>query len=172
MLRVNVGLSRKLSKDYNSTGYSINLDGEITAAVADAEAVVEQVKELFDLAEEALDQQIQRERSTTALASHDLNNNGSNQASRDENRGTSNGNGHAHSNGDSASTEDLATNKQVKYLLSLAKEQRLSTLELEHKIAEIVGYQTGVYDLTKKAAGAVIDALTGKTRNGKAPARN
>jgi len=29
MLRVNVGLSRKLSKDYNSTGYSVNLDGEV-----------------------------------------------------------------------------------------------------------------------------------------------
>jgi hypothetical protein len=30
MLSVNIGLSRKLSKDYNSTGYSVNLDGEVT----------------------------------------------------------------------------------------------------------------------------------------------
>ena len=49
MLRVNVGLSRKLSKDYNSTGYSVNLDGELTAAVSDPEGVIEQVKELMAL---------------------------------------------------------------------------------------------------------------------------
>ena len=71
MLRVNVGLSRKLSKDYNSTGYSINLDGEITAPVSDPEAVFEQVKELFDLAEEVLGQQIDRSQSESAIASRD-----------------------------------------------------------------------------------------------------
>ena len=71
MLRANVGLSRKLSKDYNSTGYSINLDGEITAPVSDPEAVIEQVKELFDLAEEVLGQQIDRSQSESAIASHD-----------------------------------------------------------------------------------------------------
>ncbi len=35
MLRVNVGLSRKLSKDFNSNGYSVNIDGEVTATVSD-----------------------------------------------------------------------------------------------------------------------------------------
>jgi len=71
MLRVNVGLSRKLSKDYNSTGYSINLEGEVTAPVSDPEAVVEQVKELYDVAEEALYRQIERCESTSAIASRD-----------------------------------------------------------------------------------------------------
>ena len=28
MLRINVGLSRKLSQDYNSRGFSLNIDGE------------------------------------------------------------------------------------------------------------------------------------------------
>ena len=51
MLKVNVGLSRKLSKDYNSEGFSINVEGEVSAAVNDPQAVVEQVKELYDLAE-------------------------------------------------------------------------------------------------------------------------
>ncbi len=32
MLRVNVGLSRKVSKDYDFTGYSINLEGEVTTS--------------------------------------------------------------------------------------------------------------------------------------------
>ena len=69
MLRANVGLSRKLSKDYNSTGYSVNLDGEITAPISDPEAVFERVK-LFDVAEEVLNQQIDRSQSEAAIASH------------------------------------------------------------------------------------------------------
>ncbi len=169
MLRVNVGLSRKLSKDFCSTGYAINLDGEITAAISDAEAVVEQVKELFDLAEEALDQQIQREQGTDELAgrdgyrrNEDLPQSGPDR--RAESNGQSQQNGQNHQNG------DLATNKQVKYLLDIAKQQKLTTLQLEERIAAIMGYQVGVYDLTKKAAGTVIDALTGKSTNGKAAA--
>ena len=71
MLKVNVGLSRKLSKDYNSTGFSINVDGEVMAPVSDAEAVIEQVKQLFDLAEEALDQQIERSSGDSEIASRD-----------------------------------------------------------------------------------------------------
>lgn len=35
MLKVNVGLSRKLSRDYNSTGFSLNLDGELCAGMDD-----------------------------------------------------------------------------------------------------------------------------------------
>jgi len=62
------GLSRKLSKDYNSEGFSINLEGEVSAPVNDPQGVVEQVKELYDLAEEALAQQIERAKSTEAIA--------------------------------------------------------------------------------------------------------
>jgi hypothetical protein len=40
MLKINVGLSRKLSKDFQSTGFSLNLEGEITAPVSDPEAVI------------------------------------------------------------------------------------------------------------------------------------
>jgi len=52
MLKVNVGLSKKLSKDFNSSGYSINVEGEVTAPVSDPEAIVAEVKQLYDLAEE------------------------------------------------------------------------------------------------------------------------
>ena len=165
MLRVNVGLSRKLSKDYNSTGYSVNIDGEITALPSDAEAVVEQVKELFDLAEEALDQQVQRSRSIDAIAGHQQESRQPRSAGRDgngsarPNRGTprqsqqpGNGNGRE---------EHPATNKQIQYLLSIGKRQRLSTPQLEGKIEEILGRPVGVYDLSKQAAGVVIDSLTG-----------
>jgi hypothetical protein len=172
MLRANVGLSRKLSKDYNSTGFSINLDGEITAPPSDAEAVIEQVKELFDLAEEALNQQIDRSQSESAIASHD-------EEPRQPATDSRNGNGHSGDNGSqppknnrppqngNGQDEQPATNKQIQYLLGIGKRQKLSTPQLEKKIAEILGRPVGVYDLTKQAAGVVIDALTnGASTNG------
>ena len=189
MLRANVGLSRKLSKDYNSTGYSVNLDGEITAPVSDPEAVFEQVKELFDLAEEVLSQQIDRSNSEAAIASRDeeprpqipvnRNGNGSNDANGSHTNRVS---GTPRANGTNGVTEQKptpppqngnsqeaqpATNKQIQYLLSIGKRQKLSTVQLEKKIAEIIGRPVGVYDLSKMAAGIVIEALTnGASANG------
>lgn len=170
MLRVNVGLSRKLSKDYNSTGYSVNVDGEVTAAVSDPEAVIEQVKELFDLAEEALNQQIERANGEAAIASRDqqeaptpsANTNGRNGSTNGQERRATpatNGNGHAE--------EQPATEKQINYLLTIGKRQRLSTAKLEARVAEILGRQVGIYDLTKQAAAVVIDALTSQNGNAK-----
>lgn len=178
MIRANVGLSRKVSKDYNSTGYSVNLDGEIMAPVSDPEAVFEQVKELFDLAEEVLNQQIDRSQSEAAIGSHDeepqhklpanQNGNGAQRPNRnpprqnpppEASKTNGNGNGNANGNGNDKPPEP-ATNKQIQYLLSIGKRQRLSTAQLEKKIAEIVGRPVGVYDLSKMAAGIVIDALT------------
>ena len=40
MLRANVGLSRKFSRDYQSTGYTVNIDGEIAFLPDDAEGVL------------------------------------------------------------------------------------------------------------------------------------
>ena len=172
MLRANVGLSRKLSKDYNSTGYSVNLDGEITAPISDPEAVFEQVKKLFDVAEEVLNQQIDRSQSEAAIASHNeeprpsvpvnrIGNgtsgpNGSNGAKELKPSSSQNGNGQEN---------QPATNKQIQYLLSIGKRQKLSTVQLEKKIADILGRPVGVYDLSKQAAGVVIEALT----NGRRP---
>jgi hypothetical protein len=182
MLRANVGLSRKLSKDYNSTGYSINLDGEITAPVSDPEGVIEQVKELFDLAEETMAQQIDRSQGEAAIASHDVEpgqqtpvnrngnwlngSNGNGSPSTKELKNTtpsqnSNGNG----NGNGHHQEDQpATNKQFQYLLSIGKRLKLSTVQLEKRISEILGRQVGVYDLSKQAAGVVIEALSAWAR--------
>jgi hypothetical protein len=157
MLKVNVGLSRKLSKDYNSEGFSINVEGEVTASVNDAEAVVEQVKELYDLAEEALSQQIERAQGNAAIASRDEeprsrpSSNGRQEAAGNGHRSTaSNGNGRK---------DEPATNKQIQFLLSIGKRMRLSTSALEQEIEQILGHQVGIYDLTKKQAGTVIDQL-------------
>lgn len=179
MLRANVGLSRKLSKDYNSTGFTINLEGEITAPVNDAEAVMEQVKELFDLAEEALDLQIERTKSDEEMAnrdepSHENKPNGRQPADpRSQDHAHRNGtNGHA-ANGSTNGNghhrdEEPATNKQINYLLNIGKRQQLTTVQLEQKVAEILGRSVGLYDLTKQAAGVVIDALSNGSTNGRA----
>ena len=71
MLKVNVGLSRKLSRDYNSTGFSLNIEGEVCVGLDDPEAVIEKIKEFYDLAEETLSQQIERYEGESAIASRD-----------------------------------------------------------------------------------------------------
>lgn len=160
MLRVNVGLSRKLSKDYNSTGFSINVEGEVVAPISDPNAVTEEVKQLYDLAEEALAVQIERSQSEAAIASRDERP----QANDVDGNGTSNGHveDHRAGNGHQGTQDSVsATAKQIQYVLSIGKRQRLSTVELEHRIQEILGVPVGIYDLTKRQAGAVIDELTG-----------
>ena len=174
MLKVNVGLSRKLSRDYNSTGFSVNLEGEITAAAGDSDAIIEQVKELFDLAEESLDQQVERTRSINAQASHDA------EPERPGHNGQCRtgyaGNRHA-ANGHSSRTQhddrpaEPATNKQIQYLLSIGKRQRLSTNQLEQQVQGILRREVGIYDLTKREAAQAIDALTGAVTNGKPAGR-
>jgi hypothetical protein len=49
MLNLNVGLSRKVSRGYNSTGFSVNLEGEVCAPLDDPEMIIEKIKELYDL---------------------------------------------------------------------------------------------------------------------------
>jgi len=164
MLKVNVGLSRKLSKDYNSIGFSINIEGEVPAPPNDAEAVVNGVRELYELAEEALDLQIERYQGESAIASRDRetppprSHTGANDRTR-------NGNGRSHRTSLATSDEreaEPATHKQINYLLSLSKRQRLSTLQLEQQIEEILGQAVGVYDLTKREAARVIDDFAGE----------
>jgi hypothetical protein len=159
MLKVNVGLSRKLSKDYNSEGFSINVEGEVVASTSDAEAVVEQIKELYDLAEEALAQQVSRSQSTAAIASRDE----EPRASRQNGNGRpeASGNGHRETaNNGNGRKDEPATNKQIQYLLSIGKRMKLSTAALEKEIADVLGNEVALYDLTKKQAGIVIDQLT------------
>ncbi|MEX1028355.1 MAG: hypothetical protein WD049_10195, partial [Candidatus Paceibacterota bacterium] len=158
MLKVNVGLSRKVSRDYNSTGFSVNLEGEVCAPLDDPELVVEKIRELYDLAEESLDQQVERYEGESAMASRDEQlpqvsqnrfsrqppTNGRNQ----ENRSTSsNGNGHSRGGNEPAFTP--ATNKQIQYLLTLGKRQGLTKPQLERRVVEIVDREVGLYDLSK-----------------------
>jgi hypothetical protein len=171
MLTVNVGLSRKLTKDFNSHGFSINLQGEIPVDRNDAEAVVDSVQELFDLTEEALQRQIERYESDSALASHDepTTTPASPPVKPEPSPApkSSSGNGAPRSR---IKESELATNKQIQFLLTLGKRMKLSKPKLEKRIEQVLGESIDVYDLSKRDAGIVLDTLTDKkpaTSNGR-----
>jgi hypothetical protein len=166
MLKVNVGLARKLSRDFNSTGFTINLEGEVLAPVNETETVVERIQEFYDLAEEALLRQIERYQSDEAIASRDeptvtaapLPAKPTARSAKAEETTT-----HSPSrlpNSAQTASGESATNKQIQFLLNLSKRSGLTTPQLENRIADILGQRTGLYDLSKRDAGAVLDALT------------
>jgi hypothetical protein len=173
MLRANVGLSRKVSRDFQSTGYTVNIDGEIPFTPDDAEGVLEKVHELFDLAQEALNREVDRDQSNSAIGRRDEEPptppaNGKNGRSNGKHPETTSPpanqepparNG-SQQNGDRSGNEEVATNKQIQFILTIGKRFKLSTPQLESRIVQIVGRQCGLYDLTKKEAGRVLDQLT------------
>jgi len=166
MLRVNVGLTRKLSRDYNSTGYSINVEGEVAATLDDPESVIERIRELYDLADEALRDQIERDRSTTALAAHDASPASPPPVQRRApvNRIADTAGAGAAPNGPlppgPGTSAEPATRKQLQYLDTLTKRLGLGPMELDERVARVLGRSAAVQDLTKREAGEVLDFLT------------
>lgn len=171
MLKANVGLSRKISRDFNSTGYSVNLEGEIPVPVDDAQGVLEKVRELFSLAQEALAVEIDRDQGEDAIGRRDE----EKPAPAPVNRTNANG-GHSNqppanqepapaSNVNRNGQDEAATNKQVQFVLTMAKRFKLSQPQLEGRIAQIIGRRCVVYDLTKEEAGLLLDHFT-KSGNG------
>ena len=169
MLKVNVGLSRKLTRDFQSTGFTVNLEGEVLANLSDAEAVVERIQEYYDTAEEALLRQIERYESDTAIASRDE------ELATDippaiAARAAASPTGETSVARPSSTNPapngglEPATNKQVQFLLNLSKRFGLTKPQLENRIAEILGRQLGVYDLNKRDAGTVLDSLTAASK--------
>lgn len=164
MLRANIGLSRKVSRNYNSDGYSINLDAEIQTPLDDAEGVLERIQELFHLAEEALAQEIDRDQGEAAMGRRDEER--PEATNRDNRTGNCSGVTSARpgtsstGNGSHQGSGEQATNKQIQFLLTMGKRFKLSTPQLEGRVAEIIGRKCGVYELTKKEAGLVLDHLT------------
>jgi len=165
MLKINAGLSRKLSRDFNSQGFSVNIEGELLADLNDAEAVVERIQQFYDVAEETLSRQIERYQSDSAIASRDE----AQAASPEPPKSPSSSYGQRVTSPTTpsptqsrltAGASEPATNKQVQFLLSIGKRHGLTKPQLENRIAEIVGQRTGIYDLTKRDAGVVLDALT------------
>jgi hypothetical protein len=165
VLRVNVGLSRKLSRDYNSAGCSINLDGEISAPLDDAEGILEKIREFYDLAEEALKDRVENyEISFASPPGRDAQGGTRNETNPQPARDRSPAPRGPRRDGHPGSPEDSppATNKQIQYLLTLGKRQGLTKPQLEQRVADIVGFQVDLYELTKRQAASVLDTLAGE----------
>lgn len=155
MLKVNVGLSRKLSRDFNSTGFSVNIEGEICVPMDQPERVIEKIQEYYDLAEESLRDQVDRYEGESAIAGRDEELPKPRRVTyeRPAHQPRSNGNGNSGRGNDQAST------KQINYLLEIGRRQQFTTAQLEGEVAQILGRPIGLYEMTKRDAGAVIDAL-------------
>ena len=160
MLRVTVGKSRKLSQDFNSTGFSVTFDGEITGASLDSpEQVIAQVQILHDLASASLQDQVDRltdsdHRNCQASAptSTTVQPTKTNDRPSDRSRWPQNG---------SRATEVAATNKQVQYLLNLGKQKGFSKVDLEARVAKQLNFDSvkSVYELSKSEATSAIDLI-------------
>jgi hypothetical protein len=155
MLKAIATLNRKITRDYNSTGYGITLEGEIPAGVGEPELVLGKVHELFALAEEALAQEIERDQGEDAIGR------------RDEPPAPRNGHGQTSpppsSNGNTTTRPqngDGITPKQVKFVMTLSQRQRLSANQLASRIEQAIGRSSDVNGLTKREAGQVIDTLS------------
>ena len=55
-------------------------------------------------------------------------------------------------------------NKQIQFVLNLAKRHGLATPKLEDRIAEILGRRIGLYELSKRDAGVVLDSFTADSK--------
>jgi hypothetical protein len=155
MLKVNVGVSRKLSKDYNSTGFTLNIEGEVCAKLDDPEAVIQRIREFYDLAEEALNDQIGRHEEVARSAEREedrpmpANGTGTNHRK----------NGRAPNSSHGSSQPEPVTRKQIEYIHDIAQRKELSPKQLEDRITTIVGRSVVLDELTKQEAGQVIESL-------------
>ena len=160
MIRANVGLSRKVTRDYQSNGYSINIEADVAVSANDTETTLAKVAELFHLAEEALNVEIDRDQGDHTIGRRDELSRNKNPISHE--RPPDNGNAAPTEQGqdrNATNGPDAITNKQAQYVLTLGKRQRLSHAQMEDKIEQILRRRCSVYDLTKREAGQLINAL-------------
>lgn len=158
MLRASVSLSRKVSHDFNSAGYTVTLDGEVPHPPDDTEAVLDKVSELFSLAEEALAAEIDRDQARQPRPQTEA------PAPPQPNPPRTHARTEplpidcpAASNG---ANPQSATPKQLQFLQNLGKRKGLSRDDLDAVIAQVLGMAKRTGDLTKREAGQMIDHLT------------
>jgi hypothetical protein len=155
MLKVNVGLSRKLSREFNSSGFTINLEGEVSASLHNPEKLLANIQEYYDLAEEALQRQIEHHTARPlhsdvkqTLSSPQLTMSPPSVPTEPEISASV-----------TEQVADPATKKQIQYLLNLGKRQGLNPSQLQGRITQILGLSVELYSLTKAQAGQVLNAL-------------
>ena len=164
-LSINVGLSRKASKDYQSTGTSINIVAELDATLlAKPEEMQRQIDGLFQQAQDAIDRNAAAPEPSARDTGHDRrrsvgrDHNGDREGARDTGRhgrngnAAHNGNGSRHGNGNGGSMTD----SQRRAILAIAKR---ANADVDYECREILGAEFD--DLTLRQASELIDHLKG-----------
>mgnify|MGYP000987601742 FL=1 len=180
-LKANVSLSKKLGlPDYGSIGAHCGLELELDSTlIEDAEAFHEKIRKLYTLCHQSIVDQLERyggngngtaNSNGRANGNHNGRSNGTSQHAEPAgnhpnppaavNR-TGNGNGR-NGNGD----DTPASNKQVKYLLDLARQQHNMNMTQTGEYCQQLTGVGDVYRLTKTQASLVIDHLSGGKSNG------
>jgi hypothetical protein len=146
-LSINVGLSRKASKDYQSTGVSINVTAELDQSLlARPDELQREVANLYAQAEQAMDRQAGRPEPQASPARR------SPAAGRaDYRNGSGNGN---RSNGNGSGNGGGMTDSQRRAILAIA---RRAGADAMYEAEQIIG--TPLDDLTVRQASELIDHL-------------
>ena len=152
-LSINVGLSRKASKDYQSTGVSINVTAELDSALLQKPAELQaQIDALYGQAETAIDRQVKAYGAgTTPAAPARVNGdrfrgNGHGAATGTNIQHPTNSNGHRNGDGMTAS--------QRKAIEAIA---RRANIDPEQECHDLFGF--ALDELTLRQASGFIDHL-------------
>lgn len=108
-ISLSIGLSRKVSKDYNSRGYSVNLDVELPAdAINDQQSITDSADSLFALCDQLLDRQIAEQQNESAARKQQPRSNGYRKPATQRRPSNGNGNGRSMTNAQSRAIESMA----------------------------------------------------------------
>lgn len=155
MLKINVGLSRKITEDYNSRGFSLNIEGELPSDLLhDPRRLEESTDQLFELANRLLDDQVNQAIRPTAKPSngngHSRRYDGPTEQKVDR-RPTSNQNG----NGNGHNSERQLTQAQGRAITNMTRKLGVSTEDWLEENFQV--YEVG--HLSLKLASQAIDRL-------------
>jgi hypothetical protein len=149
-LSINVGLSRKASKDYQSTGVSINVTAELDQSLlARPEELQQEVANLYAQAAHAMDRQAGRPDSQPPPAPGRGYGNG-------RSGGYRNGNGTVRTANRSNRNGGGMTESQRKAILAIARRAEIDPI---YEAEQIIGVPLD--DLTLRQASELIDHLKG-----------
>ena len=138
MLKLSTSYSKKIpvqGQDYSSQSYHCTVELELSDNLT-PDQLKGQIHETFAMVKRSVEAEI----------------NGKPAAAAPEQEPRQNGTGNASGNG------AKATNKQVKFILDLAKNQGMGLSEVNSRVRSEFGAET-VYDLDKKSASRLVDAL-------------
>jgi hypothetical protein len=165
---VTVGLSRKLSKDFQSQGFTLSIQSELPAtAVQDPETMARATQELYQLAEDLIDEQVRKAddlptkrtperpsptRNPEPVPGRQASGRASGQSYRGGGTQASRSNGNSHANGQ-ANVRGI-TDAQARALDKMARAADTTAERIAHD-----EFGVAMQDLTVRQASQLIDQL-------------